>query len=95
MIWTKKGLTELLEQYSDDDVFAGELWTKLDARHEFAEVSAQAPYEGVSQEAIDKFDPDQFWNEFVDSFDHVFEHTISENSGELYHAIARRLKRSA
>jgi hypothetical protein len=92
MIWTKKALTEVLEQYADDDVLVGELWTKLDVRHEFAEVSVQAEYENIGQSSVDAFDPDEFWAEYADEFDRGFEYTITENSYELYGAISAKLK---
>jgi hypothetical protein len=92
MQWTKKELLDVLEQYKDDDVLVGELWTKLDVEYQLAEISSELDWENVSEEDVTNLDVESFWNDYVSTMDDNFEHSVSENNNDLYIALLDFLK---
>tara|TARA_R110001606_G_scaffold354873_1_gene505609 strand:- start:1484 stop:1774 length:291 start_codon:yes stop_codon:yes gene_type:complete len=92
MQWTKKELLDVLEQYKDEDVLVGELWTKLDVEYQLAEISSNLDWENVSEEDVTNLDVESFWNDYVPAMDDNFEHSTSENNNDLYIALLDFLK---
>lgn len=90
MIWTKKDLLNVLSQYKDDDVLVGELWTRLDVEYNLADIDPS--YDNVNQDELEKFNVEQFWDEYQDELDRSFEHSISQNNMEMFYAIQKRLE---
>jgi hypothetical protein len=93
MIYTKKSLIEILEQYKDDDILVGTLWSKFDVEYELAEVGSSAELEGIDPEKIAKFDVEGFWNSYFENLDADYDQDTAYQSGELYGEIVERLKR--
>lgn len=92
MQWSKKELLAVLSTYEDTDILVGELWSKLDVEYALSEIASDAEYEGVTQEQIDSFDVDAFWDDFSGTMDDSFEHNVSYNNSELYVAILDSIK---
>ena len=101
MIWTKKDLLNVLEQYSDEDVLVGELWTKLDVELNLADLFSDLKYgdrsgsKGVSKEALGRFNVEDFWSEYQDELDRNFDLSISENNQEMFYAIQKLTEKGA
>ena len=79
MIWTKKDLLQTLAQYKDDDVLVGELWSKLDVSDRLAELKEDYKDYEISLQDVTDFDGEEFWDEYQDEFDKIFDTSISYN----------------
>lgn len=90
MIWTKEQLQEVIDRHDTADIFVGVLWSKKDVEYELAEFIA--PSEGISDEARDNFDIDQFWEEYSNVIDDDLDNHISYTNLEMSYQILRQLK---
>lgn len=92
MIYTKKALVEILEQYEDEDILVGVLWSKFDVEYELSEVASQSDFEGIDQTKLEAFSAEGFWNSYFETMEKAYDSDIAWQSGELYSAIVERLK---
>ncbi len=93
MIYTKNQLLEILEQYDDHDFLVGTLWSKLDVEYQLAEIQSDLEYEeGITQEAIDKFNTYEFWDNYARDLDSFMEHDNLAYNEELYTAVQNKLR---
>lgn len=93
MIYTKNQLLEILEKYDDHDFLVGSLWSKLDVEYQLAEIQSDLEYEeGITQEAIDKFNIYEFWDDYSAELDNFMDNDTSAYNEELYTAVQNKLK---
>jgi hypothetical protein len=92
MIWTKAELLKTLERYADDDTFAGALWSKEDVSYAVSEIAGGGDYVGQYAQAIEAFEPEEFWLDHIDVIDQAYEADISWVNDELYVAVEKALK---
>lgn len=93
MEYTKKDLLEVLQHYKDDDIIVGTIWTKEDVEYQLAEIQSDLTYlEGITQEDVDSFPIEDFWNDYAGELGRFMENDTSAYNEELYSAIIDRLQ---
>jgi hypothetical protein len=92
-MWTKKELLKVLEQYQDNDVIVGELWSRIDVEYIIEQYKEDHEDYDLTKEVVENFDTETFWNGVKGELDELMGTSISHHNGWLDERIMAKLEK--